>query len=121
MRVWFWGLPTALMVSALLSVTACNQGPQDEVVNAAPAAAVAGRDGRNLFQQHCAVCHPGGGNIINPQKGLDRATLAANNIDTVGAIVAIMRQPGPGMTPFDEATLSEPDAALIAEFILQNY
>ena len=78
-------------------------------------------DGRSLFQMHCAVCHPGGGNIINPQKTLDGQALSANGIETVGDIVANMRQPGPGMTRFDENLLSDRQAARIAEYILQTY
>ena len=84
-------------------------------------AAAAVKDGRELFQQHCAVCHPGGGNIINPQKTLDGETLAANGIVTAGDLVTIMRQPGPGMPPFDQSVLPDRAAGRIAEYILQTY
>jgi len=81
----------------------------------------ADKDGRELFQQHCAVCHPGGGNIINPNKTLDGETLAANGIVTAGDIVTTMRQPGPGMPPFDQSLLPDRDAESIAGYILQTY
>lgn len=83
--------------------------------------AAADKDGRELFQQHCAVCHPGGGNIINPHKTLDGETLTANGIVTAGDIVTTMRQPGPGMPRFDQSLLPERDAGNIAEYILKTY
>lgn len=83
--------------------------------------AAADKDGRELFQQHCAVCHPGGGNIINPNKTLDGETLAANGIVTAADIVTTMRQPGPGMPRFDQGVLPDQAAGRIAEHILQTY
>jgi cytochrome c6 len=125
-----WGMTTALMICALLSVGGCKEEKKQQLSAATDPAVVEGQnkpsmagdsDGQALFQQHCAVCHPGGGNIINPLKALDGETLAANGIETVGDIVDNMRQPGPGMTRFDEDMLSDRDAGHIAEYILQSY
>ena len=74
-----------------------------------------------LFQQHCAVCHPGGSNIITPEKTLDRKTLEKNGITSVEDIVAVMRKPGPGMNPFGPELLSDEEARQVAEHILSTY
>lgn len=129
MKKSFWGMTTVLVACASL----CLGGGKEEKkqsLSAVPDPAVveqnstpmpADNDGQALFQQHCAVCHPGGGNIINPLKALDGDTLAANGIETVGDIVDNMRQPGPGMTRFDKEMLSDREAGRIAEYILQTY
>lgn len=77
--------------------------------------------GAVLFQQHCAVCHPGGSNIITPEKTLDRKTLEKNGITSVADIVATMRKPGPGMTTFGPEVLSDEEAQQVAEHILSSY
>ncbi len=127
MKSCYWGLATALVISALScaapAAAVAEAGPvAGGGSNGRPVQPVAtGNDGQALFQQYCAVCHPGGGNIINPRKTLDQAILAANGITTAGDIVVLMRQPGPGMTRFDENLISDHDAARIAGFILQAY
>lgn len=77
--------------------------------------------GYRLFKQHCAVCHPDGGNIINPKKTLHKKDMDANKIKTVEDIVKIMRNPGPGMIKFEESKISNDKAREIGEFILMTY
>ncbi len=77
--------------------------------------------GETLFKQHCAVCHPGGSNIINPQKTLQKKVRESNNIKTANDIMKQIRNPGPGMTKFDTKTLSDKDARLIANYILNTF
>jgi cytochrome c6 len=77
--------------------------------------------GEALFMQHCAVCHPNGGNIINPEKPLGRSSLERNGITSPADIVAIMRHPGPGMMIFDQNVISDQDAEKIAEYILRTF
>jgi len=77
--------------------------------------------GAKLFQQHCAACHPGGGNIIKPAMTLHKKDLDANGVKTAKDIVGKMRNPGPGMTRFDAKTVSDKDAQEIAEYILQAF
>jgi cytochrome c6 len=77
--------------------------------------------GEALFVRHCAVCHPNGGNIINSEKPLDRAALERNGITSSADIVAIMRQPGPGMMIFDPNVISDQDAEKIADYILKTF
>ena len=76
------------------------------------------RSGKMLFEDNCMVCHPNGGNGINPQKTLRKKDLAANNIRTEDDIVKIIRNPGPEMSRFDEKMLSDGDARKIARYIL---
>ena len=81
----------------------------------------AGNSGEALFNQHCAACHPAGGNTVNPQKTLHKKDLAANGANTSSGIVSKMRNPGPGMTKFDEKTIPNKDAAAIAGYILKTF
>jgi len=80
-----------------------------------------GKSGEELYKEHCAVCHPDGGNIINPQKTLNKKELDANKIKSAADIVAKMRNPGPGMTKFDKKMISAGDAKKIATYILNTF
>jgi cytochrome c6 len=78
-------------------------------------------DGAKEFKKHCAVCHPNGGNIINSKKPLGKKALAANNVKTAQDIIKTMRKPGPGMTAFDQKTISDKEARAIADYILKTF
>jgi cytochrome c6 len=80
-----------------------------------------GKSGEELYNQHCAMCHPDGGNIVNPQYTLHNKDLKAHKIKKAGDIVKKMRHPGEGMTKFDTKTVSDPDAKKIAEYILKKF
>ena len=86
-----------------------------------PDQAAAGSSGEALFKQHCALCHPDGGNIINPQKTLLKKDRDANTIKTAADIVRTMRNPGPGMTKFDDKIFPAKEAKEIAEYILKAF
>ena len=77
--------------------------------------------GEQAFAKHCAVCHPGGKNIINAAKTLQKESLLANGIRGTADIVRNMRNPGPGMTKFDEKTIPDETARAIAEYILKTF
>jgi cytochrome c6 len=77
--------------------------------------------GEAEFKEHCALCHPDGGNIVNPKKTLHKADREANNIRHEADIVKIMRKPGPGMTAFDETTISDNEAKGIAKYIFTTF
>jgi cytochrome c6 len=77
--------------------------------------------GEAKFKEQCAVCHPDGGNIINPNKTLHKRDRMANNIKTENDIIHKMRNPGPGMTKFDAKSLSEDNAHEIAAYILKTF
>ncbi len=77
--------------------------------------------GEKLFMANCKVCHPDGGNIVNPKKTLHKADREANNVKAAADIVHIMRNPGPGMTKFDEKTIPDKEAHAIASYILKTF
>lgn len=77
--------------------------------------------GEELFKKHCAVCHPDGGNIVNPKKTLHRKDLETHRVRSAEDIMKLMRNPGPGMIKFDEKTISERDAKEIAEYVLKTF
>ena len=77
--------------------------------------------GEGLFKKHCAVCHPDGGNIVNPKFGLHKKDREANNIAKPGDIVNKMRNPGPGMPAFDKNSIADKDAEAIAAYILETF
>jgi cytochrome c6 len=80
-----------------------------------------GKAGEALFKQHCEICHPDGGNIINPSLTLRSKELAAHGITKPEGIINKMRNPGPGMTKFDEKTIPDAEAKKIAEYILDTF
>lgn len=77
--------------------------------------------GQEAFERHCHVCHPKGGNVINPAKTLRGSDLEKNNVRTAADIVSKMRNPGPGMTQFDEKTIPDATAGQIAEYIFETF
>lgn len=77
--------------------------------------------GEGLFRQNCAMCHPDGGNIINPQKTLHKDVREQNGIKTEEDIIKKMRNPAPGMSTFNETDLPDKDAKGIAEYILNTF
>jgi cytochrome c6 len=80
-----------------------------------------GSSGEALFKEHCAVCHPDGGNIINAKFTLHKKDLETHGITKASQIVGKMRNPGPGMTKFDEKTISDTDATKIAKYVLKTF
>jgi len=80
-----------------------------------------GNPGEKGFKDHCSMCHPDGGNIINSAKTLHAKDLKANHILKEEDIVKKMRNPGPGMTKFDEKTVPDKEAKEIARYILKTF
>ena len=78
-------------------------------------------DAKHEFEEHCAACHPKGGNIVNAAKPLNKKSLASHGIKTEKDIIAKMRNPGPGMTKFDEKAVPNVEAKAIAGYILKTF
>jgi cytochrome c6 len=78
-------------------------------------------DGKKEFDEHCAVCHKDGGNLINPAKTLSKKDRAANGVKSAKDIMKLMRKPGPGMTAFNSKTISDKEAKAIADYILKTF
>jgi cytochrome c6 len=79
------------------------------------------KTGEAEFKEHCAICHPDGGNVINPKKTLHKADREANGIKREADIVKLIRKPGPGMTVFDEKTVSDAEAKEVAKYIFKTF
>ena len=79
------------------------------------------KSGEELFKTHCAVCHPDGGNIVNPKKTLHKKDREQNNVKGTKDIMEKMRNPGTGMTTFDKVTIPDKDAKKIAQYILKTF
>jgi cytochrome c6 len=77
--------------------------------------------GEKLFLKHCTVCHPQGGNIVNPKKTLGKNDLAVSNIKTEADIIKLLRNGAPGMPTFDENAITKKDAQEIADYILKTF
>ena len=77
--------------------------------------------GEAKFKELCSMCHPDGGNIVNPKKTLHKKDREANNIKTESDIIKLMRHPGPGMTTFDEKTVPDKTAGEIAKYVLVTF
>jgi len=106
MKKWF-------VVVAVLMVLSWSVAGAENSAKAAP--------GEKQFSQHCAVCHPGGGNIVNPKKTLGKNNLAANNIKTEEDIIKVIRNGVPGMPKFDENAITKKDAQEIAQYISKTF
>ena len=79
------------------------------------------KSGEVLFRQHCAACHPNGGNTITPNKTLYQKDREANGVKTADDIIIKMRNPGPGMNKFDDKTISDKDSKAIAEYVVNTF
>jgi cytochrome c6 len=95
--------------AAVLFLGTCGCSPQS------------GMSGEEIFAQHCAGCHPDGGNTINPRKTLHKKDLEANNIKGPGDIVSRMRNPGVGMPRFSPDVITNKDAGKVADYILSKF
>lgn len=89
---------------------------------AQPSPADTGLTGEQLFAQHCAVCHPNGGNTITPAKTLSKKGMAdRGTVKSADDVVKVMRNPGPGMNKFDETMISNDDAKKIGEYVMATF
>ena len=77
--------------------------------------------GKQAFDKNCAVCHKDGGNTINPAKTIHKKDLEASGIAKPADIIAKMRNPGPGMTKFDQKTIPDKTARAIADYVLKTF
>lgn len=126
----------AILTLLATGVTGCKkkseeqsqtQATQNKITTAAapattqPAASATATTGEQLFKQHCAACHPNGGNTITPAKTLSKKAMADRNIKSADDIVKIMRNPGPGMNKFDEGMIPNDDAKKIGDYILATF
>jgi len=79
--------------------------------------------GKRLFEKHCAVCHPGGGNLVNPDKTLRTRHLAANGLSTADSLVKYMLNPGKGMPRLvhEDREITREQAASSASYTIETF
>lgn len=77
--------------------------------------------GEELYKQHCASCHPDGGNIIKPKYTLHKKDMDREGVKGAKGIIKLIRKPEAGMTAFDKKTISDKDAQAIAEYVLKTF
>ena len=106
-RVRLWGM--YIFIALCLLPAACGQRSSPDA------------RAENLFKLHCQSCHPDGKNVINPAKTLYGADLKKNNIAAPEDIVRVIRAAPRGMTSFDEKTLSDNDARMLARYVLATF
>ena len=117
---------SALVIGVALLGGCKKETPQKtEAPQTAPAPAPVSeqqaKSGEALFTQHCAACHPDGGNVVKAEYTLHNKALAAHDITKPADIVKKMRNPGPGMTKFDETALPDSDATAIAQYVIDTF
>lgn len=98
---WFSGLAIVLAIAGWFWVM--------------PVQAVPIAPGSQLFEAHCAGCHPGGGNIIRRSKTLTQKALSKNGYDRPETLTTMITQ-GKGnlMSAFGEKLSSEEIQTLVA-------
>jgi cytochrome c6 len=77
--------------------------------------------GATLFENTCAACHAGGGNVIGfaRNKTLKSKALERYGYNSKEAIVELLRHGKGVMPPYGADRLSDQDAEDVSEFVLQ--
>ncbi len=73
----------------------------------------------DVFAKYCSSCHKDGGNIMNPKKTLSKDHLAANKVDNIGSISALITSGKPPMPAFGK-DLSDKEIADVAKYVLDQ-
>ena len=74
--------------------------------------------GPEIFQVHCAGCHPNGGNIIRRGKTLKQKALKKYGVDSLEAIAALVTN-GKNNMPAFQARLSEQQIQAVSAYVLE--
>lgn len=83
------------------------------------AAAPAQADSAQLFETHCAGCHPNGANIIRRGKNLKQRALTRYGYDSIDAIADIITHGKGLMSAYDERLSSE-EIQQLAAYVLEQ-
>lgn len=75
-----------------------------------------GKTGQEEFQTNCSVCHPNGGNVINPKKPMKGSEKLAN----FKTFLAWIRKPVQTMTSFPTSQISDKQARELYDYILRT-
>ena len=72
--------------------------------------------GEVLFKEQCALCHPNGGNVVNPKHQLK----SGHHMKTFKDFLSWIRKPESPMPPFPPAKISEAQAKELYAFIQEQ-
>jgi mono/diheme cytochrome c family protein len=75
-----------------------------------------GNAGEAIFKENCMACHPGGGNVVKPDKPMK----GAPQLKQFGSFLTWIRNPVQPMPPFSPATISDDQAKKLYEYILKQ-
>lgn len=84
-----------------------------------PAVAAETSNGAQLFEIHCAGCHPKGGNIIRRGKNLKQQALKRNQMDSLEAIAEIVTHGKNNMSAFGDR-LSTSEIQAVSAYVLEQ-
>ena len=77
--------------------------------------------GESLFNRYCVSCHPGGGNIMTPQRTLFRIDRESRGLKTTAELVRFIRHPSGRMPKFDRGQLSDKEAEKIGAYVISTF
>ena len=79
-------------------------------------------EGKRLFLKHCAVCHPNGQNVVNPEKTLTKKDLHKNGLSTINSLVQYLINPGQGMPKLvhENEEITKDQAKGVAAYIVNE-
>ena len=89
------------------------------VSSIAPATAANLHPGQQVFQVHCAGCHPQGGNIVRRGKTLQWQALQRNHVDTLAAIVDLVTHGQANMSAYGDR-LTPDEIRNVSSYVLQQ-
>jgi cytochrome c6 len=72
-----------------------------------------------LFELHCAGCHPGGGNIIRRGKSLQQRALTRYKVDSTTEIAALITQGKGVMSAFGDR-LDPAEIEALSQYVLEQ-
>lgn len=72
-----------------------------------------------IFNKHCAACHAGGKNIMNPDKTLSKEHLEKNGMNSVDAIKNLVSK-GKAPMPAFESMLDAKQIEEVAAYVLEQ-
>lgn len=84
-----------------------------------PAFAADATPGVQLFQVHCAGCHPNGGNIIRRGKNLKQRALHRDKMDSIAAIAELVANGKNNMSAFRDR-LSPKEIEVVSAYVLEQ-
>lgn len=84
-----------------------------------PVQAANSQNGAKVFNQQCAGCHAGGGNIVRWGKTLKKNALNRNGYDTIEAISYLVTQ-GKGNMPAYKERLTPKEIQDVSEYVMKQ-